>query len=198
MTNKSQELKDSKRESQTRVTARGGNAFSVICHLSLVLCLLAGCASYQFGSGTLFRPDVRTVFVPMFESDSFRRQLGERLTEAVVKRIEKVTPYKVVHRADADSVLHGRILADRKRIITEDAYDFGRDVDVSIVVEATWTDRAGNLIGSPFAQPLPPSLITFTGTSHFLPEAGQSYATSEREALQTLAKQIVEQMEMPW
>ena len=159
---------------------------------------LTGCAGYQIGSPTLYRQDVRTVYVPIFQSDSYRRELGERLTEAVVKRIESVTPYKVVHRPDADTVLSGRIVYDRKRVITEDRFDMPRDLEVSLRVEAAWTDRAGNLIGSQFAQPLPAPLLTLTTSSHFVPEGGQSYATAQREAIQKMAKQIVEQMEMPW
>jgi hypothetical protein len=166
--------------------------------LGLVAVCLLGCAGYQVGSQTLYRPDVRTVHVPIFISDSYRRQVGERLTEAVVKRIEQVTPYKVVSSPNADSVLRGRIVADRKRVITEDRFDDPRDLEISLRFEATWTDRAGNLIGSTFEQPLPPVLVTFTGTSHFLPEGGQSMGTAQHEAIDKLAKQIVEQMEMPW
>lgn len=170
---------------------------------SLVVCvsialLLSGCAGYQIGSGTLYRQDIHTVYVPIFESDSFRPELGERLTEAVIKCIESTTPYKVTHRPDADSVLRGRIVYDRKRVLTEDRYDMARDIEVSLRVEAAWTDRAGNLIGSQFNRPLPAPLITLTGSSHFVPEGGQSYATSQRESIQKLAEQIVEQMEMPW
>ncbi len=42
-----------------------------------------GCAGYRLGTQTLYRRDIHTVYVPVFESDSFRSQLGERLTEAV-------------------------------------------------------------------------------------------------------------------
>ena len=179
---------------------RSRRTLSVVAAFLCATCTAAtwGCAGYQFGSPTLYRQDVRTVYVPMFHSDSYRRRLAERLTEAVVKRIEAVTPYKVVHRPNADTILTGRIIADRKRVITEDRFDMNRDIEVSLQVEAAWTDRAGNLIGSQFAQPLPAPLITFTGSAHFVPEGGQSYATAEREALQTLAKRIVEQMEVPW
>ena len=164
-----------------------------------MLCMsVVGCAGYQVGSNTLYRLDIRTVYVPIFVSDSFRPFLGERLTEAVVKRIERVTPYKVTHRADADSVLTGRIIYAQKRVITEDRFDMARDVEVGIRVEAVWTDRSGNLIGSRFSSPLPAPLITLTSTGNFIPEAGQSYATAERAAIEKLAKQIVEQMETPW
>ncbi|HKD37640.1 MAG TPA: hypothetical protein VKB78_12600, partial [Pirellulales bacterium] len=38
-----------------------------------------GCAGYHVGNASLFPADIHTVFVPMFESDSFRRDLGEQL-----------------------------------------------------------------------------------------------------------------------
>src|SRR2546421_386051 len=59
-----------------------------------LLLLAAGCAEYHLGVGSLYRPDIRTVGVEMFDSLSYRRYLGERLTEAVVKEIEHRTPYK--------------------------------------------------------------------------------------------------------
>ena len=69
-----------------------------ILHFAMLL-LLSGCVGYQVGTGSLYAPDVATVYVPMIESDSYRRDLGERLTEAVVKEIELKTPYKVVEHA---------------------------------------------------------------------------------------------------
>ena len=52
------------------------------------LAVLAGCASYRVGNASLYPPHIRTVYVPVFESASYRRNLGERLTEAVMKEIE--------------------------------------------------------------------------------------------------------------
>ena len=69
---------------------------------------------YQVGSDSLYAPDVATVYVPMIESDSYRRDLGERLTEAVVKEIELKTPYKVVSTPDADSILSVELLGDTR------------------------------------------------------------------------------------
>ena len=40
--------------------------------------LFAGCATYQIGNRSLYPQDVHTVYVPIFDSDSFRRNLGER------------------------------------------------------------------------------------------------------------------------
>ena len=55
----------------------------------LVLLRFAGCAGYQIGNQSLFPQEIHTVYVPVFKSNSFRRNLGERLTEAVVKEIEE-------------------------------------------------------------------------------------------------------------
>ena len=76
--------------------------------------LFCGCAGYQIGNQSLYPLEIHTVYVPMFQSNSFRRNLGERLTEAVVKEIEKRTPYKVVSDPNADSVLTGRIVAETR------------------------------------------------------------------------------------
>ncbi len=55
-----------------------------------MLCLApsAGCAGYRVGMDSLYPTDIHTVYVPMFESDSFRPNLGERLTEKVIKQID--------------------------------------------------------------------------------------------------------------
>ena len=49
---------------------------------------VGGCAGYRFGAASLYPPDIQTVYVPVFESNSFRRNLSEWLTEAVCKEIE--------------------------------------------------------------------------------------------------------------
>ena len=77
-------------------------AFVSTCLLSV---LLAGCTGYQLGNQNLFRPDIRTVHVPIVQSESFRRGLGERLTESMVKEIELRTPYKVVDAIAAVSMV---------------------------------------------------------------------------------------------
>ena len=114
--------------------------------LSWYLCItllltLAGCSAYRVGTSSLYPPDIQTVYVPMFESDSFRRYLGERLTEAVIKEIELQTPYKVVGSPQADSVLTGRIINEAKRVIVENRFDEPRNIEYNIAVQISWVDR---------------------------------------------------------
>ncbi len=163
-----------------------------------LLLLLGGCAGYQVGTRSLYMPNIATVYVPMFESDSFRPNLGQWLTEAVVKQIELTTPYKVTDSITADSVLTGRILSVTKRVRIEDPYDNPRDIAVAFSIEVTWVDRHGGLIRSPRSIALPAELIHFAQTSNLVPEGGQSIATANQEAIVRLAELIVSAMEVPW
>ena len=162
------------------------------------LSVAVGCGRYMIGNDTLYAPEIRTVYVPVFDSASFRRNLGEQLTEAVIKEIQLKTPYVVVDGATADSVLTGEIVRDTKRILVETRTDEGRQVEMNFVVRVSWVDRRGELIrqGSPI--PLPTSFTRISASGDLAPEVGQSILTAQQEALQKLAVQIVSLMEAPW
>ncbi len=160
--------------------------------------IVCGCASYRLGNGTLYRPDIATIAVPVFESDSFRRHLGERLTEAVVKEIELKTPYKVVQGEKADSFLTGRILTDYKHAITENINDELRDVELELNIEVSWRDRRGFPITDPHIMPISQDLVNISQAVHFVPEGGMSYGFASQAAIQRLAELIVARMEVPW
>ena len=140
--------------------------------------LSAGCAQYHVGNRSLYAPDVQTVYVPMIEASSFRRDLGERLTEAVVKEIELKTPYKVVGTPDADSILSARLVSDSRRVVVENAFDQPRALDVLTRASVTWLNRR--------RQPIGPVVDI------------QSVATAHQLAIERLAEQIVATMEQPW
>lgn len=158
----------------------------------------AGCARYQVGAQSLFSPDISTVYVPMIESHSLRRNLGERLTEAVVKEIEKQTPYKVVDSQSADSILAARIVADTKRITVNNRYDDGRDNQITFLIKVSWIDRRGDVIRREQMLPVDPQLVSLMTTGDFIPEIGQSVTTAQQVAIQRAAEQIVAMMEIPW
>jgi hypothetical protein len=159
---------------------------------------LIGCASYRMGSETLYAPDVQTVYVPMIESESFRRDLGERLTEAVDKEIELKTPFKVVGTPDADSILSVRLVSDTKRVTIENPNDDPRAVEVNMLAEVTWLNRRREPLRLPSTLILPPELLPFNQTASQLPEAGLSITTVQQQAIERLAQQIVSTMEEQW
>lgn len=173
---------------------------TVASRLALLLCLLlaAGCTPYRMGAPTLFPCSVRTVYVPVFNTDSFRRQLGERLTEAVVKEVEQRTPYKVVSNATADSVLSGKIVSDTKRLLVEAPTDEPRESELNFQVQVSWIDRQGRQLQPSRNVPLPADLVQIGQSAHLIPELGQTVATAQQAAIDRLAQQIVALMEAPW
>ena len=62
----------------------------IVLAASAWMLALSGCAGLHVGQQSLYRPEIRTIYVSVFESESFRPNLGERLTEAVVKEIERL------------------------------------------------------------------------------------------------------------
>lgn len=171
-----------------------------------VLCLVTGCAGYRAGSQSLYAPDVATVYVPMVQSDSFRRDLGERLTEALVKEIELKTPYKVVNSPNADSVLEVRLRGDRRNVQAEDQFDNARVFASSIWAEVSWLNRRRLPLGPMHSVPLSDGLaasaeqptIGVTQTNPLIPESGQTVASQQQLEIARLAEQIVGVMEEPW
>jgi hypothetical protein len=166
--------------------------------LSLFVVMLAGCIGYHVGTNSLYAADVATVYVPMIESDSYRRDLGERLTEAVVKEIELKTPYKVVSTPDADSVLTARLTSDTRRRLIQNGFSDPRVSETDIRAEVNWVNRRRQPMVPVQMIPIPAELLAINQTTNIIPEAGQSVATSQQQAIQRLAQQIVGTMEAPW
>ena len=167
-----------------------------------ILLAAAGCAGYRFGNNTLYAPNVRTIYVPMVQSDSFRTtpavDIGERLTEALCKEIEKRTPFKIVGSEDgADSVLTARIVADTKRMVVESPTDQSRNVEMNYQALVTWADRGGTVIASGEV-PIPAATVDVGQAAALVPEYGRSVASTQQEAIVKMAQQIVGLMEEPW
>ncbi len=166
--------------------------------ITLLVAAIAGCSSYHFGSRSLFRDDIRTVHVPVIRNQTFRHDLGPRLTEAVVRLIEMRTPYKVTGDPSADSTLHVVITSETKNVLTESASDDPRALDTVMGAQVVWNDRRGN----PLLQNhviLDANLGTnLLQSKRFVPEAGQSQQTAMQDTIDDLADRIVSQMEMRW
>jgi Lipopolysaccharide-assembly len=173
-------------------------AMRVLAATTFLTLLVSGCASYQVGSESLYAPDVATVYVPMIESDSYRRDLGERLTEAVIKEIELKTPYKVVGTPNADSILSVKLLGDSRTLLAENSFDDPRLSESAVYSEVSWLNRRRLPMAPPQTIALPPELVDISSTALMVPEAGQSVASSQQQAIDRLAQQIVGTMETPW
>ncbi len=164
--------------------------------MGLMFC--GGCANYRAGSRSLYAPDIRTVYVPMIESESFRRDLGERLTEAVMKEIDLKTPFRAVGSSDAESVLSVKILRDTRYTLLEDKFDNPRSSEVTLHAEVSWVNSRRQPLNHSQLLMAPVGISNISQSVTMIPEAGQSVTESQQRAIQRLAEQIVSTMEEPW
>ena len=163
----------------------------VMAAIVSVLIGASGCARYHLGNQFLYNSSIRSVSVIMFESDSNRRFLGQRLTEAVVKEIELSTPLTITDAQIADSFIRGRLVRDDKRVAGENINDEPRTLNVAWVVEVDWVDRAG----VPLFQR---QKIRIRRDADFVPEGGQLISTAQQRIIDQIARDVVSQMQSPW
>ncbi len=145
-----------------------------------------------YTSRSLYRMDIKTVFVEMFESESFRRGIEFELTPAIVSRLELHSPYKVVSdRRKADTVLYGSIIRVVERNLAQQR-ELDRPLanEVILIATANWQDlRSGEFI-------FQDRQVKVSGT--YVAMLGSGRAGARREAANELAQRIIEQMEQPW
>jgi len=184
--------------SASATTTAARSRGTAVCRLllGLVLTAVAGCRGYIVGSA--YSPDIRTVYVPIFKSDSFRRGVEFQLTEAVQKEIQNRTPFRIAKSPEADTILTGKIIRIRKSVLGETGQDDPRQLQLQLAVEVTWEDRRSGRILSEQRIPITPGSVQLFSQADFAPEIGQSLATAKQQAVDTMARQIVDMMETPW
>lgn len=154
------------------------------------LLLASGCGQgYQ--NSWLYPHDVRTVYVEMFDTTSFRRGYEYDLTDAICKVIESRTPYKIVSdRSRADTVLSGN-MGIGISVLAGDPYT-GRPLENEsvVTVNVTWKNlKTGQLLVD--------NEVVYASSS-FSRQMGQTEDYSIRRSVNEAAQKVVEQMQIPW
>ena len=157
---------------------------------SLVAGRWAGCG---YSVRAPFDRSVKTVYVPVFRSVSFRRDVQLQLTELVIKEIERRTGYKVVGTSEgADTILDGTINFADKNIIVENPFNYPRQLTATITVSVSWNHNP------PTSEDLDRGPTQISETVNFVPEIGETSETAFYRANQLVARQIVDMMETAW
>lgn len=156
---------------------------------------LSGCG-YTLGSP--YAAEIRSVHVPTFTTTSNRRGLEFQLTEAVQKRIQQQSHFRLVKENEADTRLTGRIVDASKRVLGQTGNSDPRQLQMNLQVQVTWEDlRTGKILRQQEI-PIAPEALQLAAQSEFAPEIGQSLATGTNDAVNRLARNIVDMMEAPW
>lgn len=160
---------------------------SLPCLLA-VLSVAPGCG---YRTDQLFRADVKTVYVDMFESKEFRRDLEFMLTEAVKKKIGTDTPYRLAPRDKADTILRGEILEVRQAAFAPSPLSrLPRDKEMMLAIHLEWKDlRSGNLL---INQPVLLQAVDY------LPPGGEREKFAEEKVIEKMASRVVARMYDDW
>lgn len=134
---------------------------------------------------------IRTVALDVFQSKEFRRGLELQLTEALAKRIEAKTPFKLAKKDRADTILTGEILEVRQATIGRDFRTVTpRETSETVIVNFQWKDlRSGEVL---MDRP------RFVQTVDYVKPLGEDFYHASQRAMDRLAERIVEQMESDW
>jgi uncharacterized lipoprotein YmbA len=158
---------------------------------SLPACSSDPTAGYAFAES--YDTAIRTVSVPIFQNETFSRGLETTLTDAIVKRIQRHTPYRVVASERADTTLTGTITRTELGVLSDDPQTgLAQEQTYRITVRFTWLDnRTGQ------------SRVVrenFSSTGVFAParEVGDRIEVGQRDAIDELARDIVESMRGAW
>lgn len=155
-----------------------------------------GCASdptQGYAAGTVFRSDVSSVAVPIFTNDTFHRDVEFLLTDAVIKEIERRTPYKVAPEIRADTILTGEIRQVVLQPLSKSHFTgLTEELIVRVVIDFQWTDLRTNA-----------RLVerrSFEGSGLAVPSAptGEALEIGEFAVVQLLARDIVDEMQAEW
>jgi hypothetical protein len=103
---------------------------------------------------------IHTVRVPIFENRTFIRGVEFDLTQAVIREIEKLTPYKVVGPySNADTELTGTVKTFTKSLLDVNQLNEVREAETTLAVEVVWRDlRTGEYLTKPIRRPGQPAM----------------------------------------
>ena len=169
--------------------------FHILFVTTLFALAVLGCQSTDprlgYTSRSLFDESIKSVQVNIFSTKEFRRGLEFELAEALVKRIESDSPYKVLKDSQADTVLDGQLVKVRQSVLADlYASDLPAEKQQQLVVNFTWKDRRSGRI---LAQGQGLRVV-----AEYTPPVGETFFTGQQELMDKMARKIVKQMRQTW
>lgn len=163
--------------------------------LSLLLMTLCGCASDP-REGYSFAPahdqGIQSVSVIMFDNETFDTGIEQLLTEAVIKEIQRTTPWTVVP-STGDTVLRGVIRdASYQRLSRTPGTGLTQEALRRLTVDFTWRDnRTGHDLAVRRDFSVAAGFVSQRGV-------GEPLEVGQYGVIEELARAIVGEMRSTW
>ena len=141
---------------------------------------------------SLYRTDVRTIAVPIFANRTFARNVEFNLSKAVVAYIESNTPYKVVPKERADTILEGEVTRVEIDTVSNSPTAGGipQEQLLEIRVNFTWKDlRDGRILAQ---------RRWFDQSGTYYPTLGEGRFVGHQQNVERLAIAIVQELQSDW
>lgn len=171
---------------------RGWRALGASSAMLVVVVMFAGCG-YSTDRTAVVRTQnsrndrIRTVALDIFESKEFRRGLELQLTEALAKRIESETPFKLAKKDLADTVLTGEIREVRQSTIGRDFRTVRpRETTSTVVLSFQWKDLRTNEV-----------LVdrqNYVQTVDYIPPLGEDFYHASQRAMDRVSERMIEEL----
>jgi hypothetical protein len=157
----------------------------LIC-VAFVFVLVSGCG---YSQKSLISRKINSIYIPIFDNDTFRRGLEFDLTKAVKDEIMSRTSLRIVQKDSADTILLGRIAHVEESALSQSSDNIveGR---VRIHADITLSDRRTERV-----------LISrgdLNGAAEYLVKRGENVQSATEEGIANLAKIIVNNLEEEW
>jgi hypothetical protein len=105
----------------------------------LGLLLSARCGIYSF-SGSTLPPDIKTVFIPLFENKTPEFGIDQRITDLLIAAITKDNTLKIAGARNADARVAGTLLQVEDRAGQYDQNEQASDYRITMTVRVTFED----------------------------------------------------------
>jgi Lipopolysaccharide-assembly len=152
---------------------------------SLSLCLagflLAGCAGYKLGPTNGLRAGARTIQVNPFSNQTFEPRLGDTLTAALRRELQRDGTYRLSTHGGADVIVSGVVTHYVRRelsLVPRDVLTV-RDFQIIGQAQVIARDAASGRI-----------LLDRSVSGHALVRVGSDLTSAERQAMPELAEDL--------
>ena len=155
-----------------------------------------GCADdprQGWSTASIYPTQYKTIAVNIIENETYFREVGFMLTDAVITTIERQTPYKVTSETNADTLLTGRITnVNLTSLSQNEATGLDEEVIIGVTINFNWTDLETDRTIL--------ERTGFKGGGLFVPtsQSRETLELGEIGVVQQLADDLVDEMQAVW
>ena len=146
-----------------------------------------------YSSSSLYPKQYQSIAIPIFQNSTMTRDVEFMLTDAIIKEIQVRSPYRVVDKHVAETLLTGTITSMKLSTLSR-SRTTGLDNEVlfKVVIDFEWFDQVnGNrIVGRK----------NFASSAVFIPSrpSSEPLEIGQFAVVQQLASDIVDQMQASW